>query len=157
MHRNARRTFTPKSFARHLPVALGALPALARAYLRPVATPALREKVMLATTRVNDCRYCAWIHGAMARHHGVDLDQLQEQLVAGGVACDDRCEAAAIVYAQRYAATDGDPDPAITAALFAACGDRLARELRVYVESIHFANLSGNTLDAVLARVGLRT
>jgi len=148
-----KRTFRARSFPRELVAVTRTLPRLLRAYASPTLAPALREKVMLATTSVNDCRYCAWVHGHLAVAHGVDLEELRAQLAGTSLApCDDR-EALAVLYARHYAESRGDPDPRLVQQVRDTFGPRCSEELFAYVEGIHFANLTGNTLDALLDRI----
>ena len=46
--------------------ALAYLPLLVAALLVPSTSRALREKVMLAVTSVNDCRHCRYLHTSLA-------------------------------------------------------------------------------------------
>ena len=61
-----KRTFTLSLLARSLLGAALYLPVLLVALLRPTTSRALREKVMLAVSAVNDCRYCNWVHTGLA-------------------------------------------------------------------------------------------
>ncbi len=151
----AKRRFTARSFPRHLVAVTRTLPRLARAYVKPSLSPALREKVMLATTSVNDCRYCAWVHSRFAAAHGVDLDELRAQLDGTEIAPRDDREALAVLYAQHYAERRGNPDPELTRRLRDAFGEAESEELFAYIRGICFANLAGNTLDAALFRLRL--
>jgi AhpD family alkylhydroperoxidase len=151
-----KRSFTPSSFPGELGAVVRVLPRLARAYVKPRISRALREKVMLATTAVNDCRYCAWVHSRVASAHGVDLEEIAALLAGTELEVQDDREALAVLYAQRFAQTRGKPEPELTERLFDEFGPRAANELLAYIKGITFANLSGNTLDAVLERIGAR-
>ena len=47
-----------------------------------VISSAFRERLMLAVTSVNECRYCARVHSVEALKHGVDQPEL-EQILSG--------------------------------------------------------------------------
>jgi len=56
------RIFTPLEFYRHLPTSIRAMPAMARAQRKGLISKAFTEKIMLAVTQVNGCRYCSWFY-----------------------------------------------------------------------------------------------
>ncbi len=150
--------FRKRVFNRHnLPgIALDAarsLPTLARALRRPDTSPALREQVMLAVTSVNDCRYCSWAHTGLALSEGVDLDQLHDLLEGRMQSAPDERAARAILFARHFADSDRQPDPAAQAALREHFSEEELREIMAYIHAIYFANLTGNTVDALLSRL----
>jgi len=53
---------TPDNLFKTVVNFVASAPVLAKAILRPRTSPALREKVVLGVTSVNDCRYCKWGH-----------------------------------------------------------------------------------------------
>lgn len=148
-----KKAFTPRSFLREAGRSLRNAPALLRATAAGRVPAQLVEKLMLATTSVNECRYCARVHTEMARRTGVD-DETIDALLAGeierGVAEDER---AALLFAQRYAESDGEPGREAVAALEEAYGERMAADVRAYVRAFHVANLTGNSVDRVLFRL----
>src|SRR5437899_71828 len=92
-----RRTATPGLLAPWLVEVVRTLPGLVRSYVpgSPIP-PRTRERVILAVTEVNGCRYCAWIHGSW-------------QDFLGDVAAAD-AEGALLAYA-RACAEGGEPLP----------------------------------------------
>jgi AhpD family alkylhydroperoxidase len=148
-----KRTFDMPLLAASLGSAATHLPVLVSALLRPATSPALREKVMLGVTAVNDCRYCSYVHTGLALDNGVDLDDLRHLLDNGTFGDVDTREAVAILFAKHFADTLRQPSPAARAALaneFSA-GER--REIMAYIHAIYFANLAGNSADAWLTRL----
>lgn len=102
--------------------------------------PRTRERVILAVTEVNGCRYCAWIHGSWADFLGGEDEEVE-------------AEEALLAYA-RACADAGEPlDPAPLA-------DDLPpdaiRAVRATVAQIEVSNLVGNTVDGLLARLTRR-
>jgi AhpD family alkylhydroperoxidase len=147
-----KRSFTPRTFPREVGRALRNGPALVNARRSGRVPAQLVEKVMLATTGVNECRYCARFHAERARASGVDeavVDAVLERDLGAAV---DETERVALSFAQRYAETGGAPGAAWVADLEAAYGPETATDIRAYVRAIQFANLLGNSVDAVAYR-----
>lgn len=147
-----KRTFTLPLLAASLGAALRQLPAATRALRRPATSRALQEEVMLAVTSVNDCRYCDWVHTGLALEAGVDLADLHATLSGDGRRLSER-DAAAVFYAQHFAETQRQPTAQARARLHAHFSPAEVRELEAFIDLIWFANLSGNSADAVLARL----
>ncbi len=55
-------------------------PVLLAAFVRPKTSAALREKVVLGVTSINDCRYCEWGHTHWALANGVPLEEVNQIL-----------------------------------------------------------------------------
>ncbi|MCU1449486.1 MAG: alkylhydroperoxidase like protein AhpD family [Acidimicrobiales bacterium] len=132
-----RRTATP---GRLLPwfAELGKnLPGLVRSYLPGQAIDSrTRERVILAVTEVNGCRYCAWIHGSWQDFLGenalVDADE------------------ALLTYARACAEAGRPLD---TAPLAGVLPPESLGAVRATVAQIEVSNLVGNTVDGLLARL----
>jgi alkylhydroperoxidase family enzyme len=132
-----RRTATPAAMAPWLVELVRTLPDLVRTYVPggPL-DPRAREQIILAVTEVNGCRYCAWIHGSW-------------QDFLGDVA-DADAEEALLAYA-RACAEAGEPLPVDD--LLAVLPPEAVRSVRATVAQIEVANLVGNTVDGLLARL----
>jgi alkylhydroperoxidase family enzyme len=132
-----RRTATPQALAPWL-VELGrTLPSLARSYGLGSTTldPRTRERVILAVTEVNGCRYCAWIHGEWHQFLGDGSAHVDEAVLAYARACAEQGRPL-------------DPHPLRDVLPAQALGS-----LRATVAQIEVSNLVGNTVDGLLARV----
>lgn len=147
-----KRTFTLPLLAASAAAALRQFPVAVRALRRPATSRALQEEVMLAVTSVNDCRYCDWVHTGLALEAGVDLASLHATLSCGDRYLSER-DAAAVFYAQHFAETQRQPTAQARARLHAHFSPAEVRELEAFIDLIWFANLSGNSADAVLARL----
>ena len=108
----AKRTLTRENLVRTVGDVVVAAPVLLPALLRPKISPALREKIMLAVSSVNECRYCQWGHTRLATAQGVPLDEVNEILGYQSLEARSSAEAAAILFAQDYAENQGAFDPA---------------------------------------------
>jgi len=95
-----------------------------------------RERILIAVTEVNGCRYCAWIHGSWRDYLG-DTNVVT-------------AEDAMLTYARASAEQGRPADPQLLA-------DHLPpaaiNAVRASVAQIEVSNLVGNTVDGLLARV----
>ena len=128
-------------------------PALLPALVRPKTSHALREKIMLAVSSVNECRYCQWGHAQLASAQGVSLEEINELLGFQSLEAATSAEAAAILFAQSYAENGNRAEPGALAALRTHYGEAEVAEILAYVRAITLGNLTGNTVDAVVDRI----
>jgi AhpD family alkylhydroperoxidase len=115
------------------------LPGLLASYTRPsVLDPRTRERLILAVTEVNGCRYCAWIHGNWADFLGDGISRLdaEEAVLTYARACAD-------------AGKPLDPAPLRERGLPAAS----IQAVRATVAQIEVSNLVGNKVDGLIARL----
>jgi len=112
---------------------------------------AFAEKIMLAVTQVNDCRYCRFGHTKAALEAGVSEDEIT-RIARGDLAEFPQDETPGLLYAQHFAETGGAPDPAETTQLVNFYGEQTAAEIGAYIRMITAGNLLGNTFDALLSR-----
>lgn len=113
------------------------------------------EKIMLAVTQVNGCRYCAYGHTRAALALGVPEAEVQ-QIMAGELGSFPQQEAVALAFAQHYAESACHPDADARRRLVDAYGDETAGDMLTYMRMITFGNLYGNTFDALLSRMAGR-
>lgn len=148
-----KRTYTAKQFARDGAALAGNAPTLAQVYLLRGLAPRLRERVWLAVSGVNHCRYCLFVHGAWARRNGVG-DREVDALEHGRPDPDAQGDEAAVTYMQAWAERDFRGAPTEVTAWFEDVYSQPVREKLVAVARMaNFANRTGNTFDALLARV----
>ncbi len=152
--RKMKRTLTPGNFWRTVAGAVAAGPVLLTALIRPKTSAALREKVLLGVTSVNDCRYCQWGHTHWARAHGVPLAEVNQILAQQieSLEAKNPAEAAAILFAQHYAESLDRFDQESIDNLRRHFSDAQVAEIIAYVRAITLGNLTGNTLDVILDR-----
>jgi AhpD family alkylhydroperoxidase len=113
---------------------------------------AFAEKIMLAVTQVNGCRYCSYAHSLMALKAGVS-DAEVAQLLAREIGSFPKEEAVALAFAQHYAERGGRPEEEAWRKLEAFYGPETARSIMSYIRMITIGNLFGNTVDAFLSRL----
>lgn len=122
-------------------------PALLRAHRAGRVSDQLAEKIMLATTAVNECRYCTRFHTVRARQVDVDSEVI-DAILRRDVGVVEAEERPALVFAERYAEAAAAPDESAVEALEAAYGPEMAGDVQAYVRAIYFGNLLGNSVDA---------
>jgi AhpD family alkylhydroperoxidase len=113
---------------------------------------AFRERLMLAVTAVNGCRYCSYFHAKQALKSGVSDEEICK-LMAGDVENCPEEEAAALIYAQHWADTDGYPDPEALKKVENVYGAEKTAAIHLLLRMIRMGNLMGNTWDYFLYRI----
>ncbi len=111
--------------------------------------PAFRERVMLAVTQVNDCRFCIHAHGKMAREAGLPPDEVRA-LLGGSFADCPEDELPALLRAREWAEAGCAPDALPEGPLTERYGAETARALVLAMRLIRAGNLAGNTADRFL-------
>ena len=119
--------------------------ALGVAWGRRVA-PDLRERLMLAVTEVNGCRYCSWVHTRAALRAGVPDEEVR-QLVGGEIGGAPEAERPALIYAQHWASRDARPEPEPRGRMLEIYGEGRTLDFEMAMQLIRLGNLWGNTLD----------
>ncbi len=120
-----------------------------------LVSPAFRERLMLAVTGVNGCRYCSYFHTKQALKSGVGPVEIS-RLLEGDVADCPGDEAAAVLFAQHWAESNARPDPETVQKLREAYGPEKARIITTYLHMVRTGNLLGNTWDYLMYLVTFR-
>ncbi len=115
-------------------------------------SPAFRERLMLAVTAVNGCRYCSYFHAKQALKSGVSPEEISRLLSGDVDACPEE-EATAVIYAQHWAESDANPEPEAVQKLQQIYGVEKAEALHLMLRMIRLGNLLGNTWDYLLYRI----
>ena len=113
---------------------------------------AFRERLMLAVTQVNGCRYCSYAHARMALTEGIAPEEI-EALGQGMFTGSPPEEIPALLYAQHWAEADGQPDAEVRQHVAAQYGDPVVEKMELILRMIRMGNLLGNTWDYVLYRI----
>jgi AhpD family alkylhydroperoxidase len=111
-----------------------------------------RERLMLAVTQVNECRYCSEYHAKQALKTGLSQDEVRELLDGDADQCPPE-QLTAILYARHWAEMVGQPDPDIRQTLVETYGVVKAAAIEMILRMINVGNLSGNTFDYILYRL----
>jgi AhpD family alkylhydroperoxidase len=131
-------------------------PLYERAHLRRRLSGAFNEKLMLAVTAVNGCRYCAWAHAFLAARCEVPADEISSLLSGSIERPVSDGEARALAFAQHYAESGSRPDAEALARLRDEYGSATAGDILLTLRFITWGNLSGNTFRAFLERIAAR-
>jgi AhpD family alkylhydroperoxidase len=133
---------------------LGRAGPLTAVYLRGRLDPGLRERVMVAVSRVNACRGCTLVHEHWASRSGVSAEELAAIGLDDMATLDARSRAAVLFATTRAQSRFRDPVPAGVASRAA---DHLTPAELAAVEAVAramaLANLFVNTIAAFRARV----
>jgi AhpD family alkylhydroperoxidase len=126
---------------------------LAAVYLRGRLDATLRERVMVAVSRINACGGCTFVHQRWALRAGVSSEEL-EAIGLGDLAALDERSRAAVVYASALA--EGRFRRPIAPEIAAAAAERLTvdemRAIEAVARLMALANLSLSTAEAIAAR-----
>ncbi len=150
-----KRIYTLASFSAAVHDVFGHMEDMRKASRGGRISKAFAEKVMLSVTRVNGCRYCSYGHAHAALAAGVSEAELRS-LLEGELGDFPEDEAVALTFAQHYAESSCRPDQQAWQRLVAYYGPEAAQDILAYIRMITFGNLSGNTFDAFLSRLGGR-
>ena len=122
-------------------------PVLAGVYLGRMLDPGLRERIMVAVSRVNACAGCTRVHERWALHAGVSTAELEAIGLSDLARLDDRSRAA-IVYATALAENRfrGTADRELIALARRHLTATELRAVEAVARMMTLANLSANTL-----------
>lgn len=110
---------------------------------------AFRERLMLAVTGVNACRFCTYAHTKMALESGLSQQEIKALLDGDFGNCPPG-ELNAVLYAQHWADTVAKPSADMKLKLEADYGAEKSGFIHLYLRLIRVGNLSGNTADKFL-------
>lgn len=120
---------------------------------RELIPVAFRERLMMAVTEVNGCRYCSYVHARLALNAGVS-DQELRQLLSGTTPTNTpQDELVALAYAQHWAESDARPAPEARQTLEQKYGEKKAEAIHIVLHMIRIGNLIGNLWDNWLFRL----
>ncbi len=142
----------PSALGRDLLDIVGGLRRLRALKGRELVDPAFRERLMLTVTQVNGCRYCAYAHARMGLSAGMTDDDIQA-LMAGEMEGVPREQVVAVLYAQHWAETDGQPDPEARRGVVERYGAEKTEAMEIYMRRMRVGNLVGNSWDVVMSKV----
>ena len=147
-----KRIYTFSQFRRDTAEAILHIDEIRDAHRSGRISKAFAERIMLAVTAVNGCRYCSYGHTRAALAAGVPEEDIRD-LADGELHRLPADEIVGLTYAQHYAETGGEPDEFAWRRLVEVYGDDRARDISAYIRMITIGNLFGNTFDAFLSRL----
>ena len=111
-----------------------------------------RQRLMMAVTEVNGCRYCSYYHSRLALKAGISNQELDSLLMGDLNDCPES-EVLALVYAQHWTEKKGQPDQKMKDKVKAEYGEEKFEIINLAVRMINFGNLSGNSFDYFLYKL----
>jgi AhpD family alkylhydroperoxidase len=115
-------------------------------------SPSFQERLMLAVTSVEGCRYCSFFHSKLALQDGISQEEV-ESLLSGNFDDCPEDEVMAIFYAQHWAESNANPDPEATRKLREIYDPEKVEAIYLILRMIRMGNLMGNTWDYFLHRI----
>lgn len=113
---------------------------------------AFRERLMLAVTSVNDCRYCSYYHTQLALQEGISAEEAAKLLEGSVENCPSE-ETVALLYAQHWAENDGNPDSEAVHRMIENYGEKTLHDIDILLHMIRMGNYLGNAVDMIRAKM----
>jgi AhpD family alkylhydroperoxidase len=148
-----KRTITARQLVASTASLAPELGTMYRIWLKHEIDPGFREELMVAVSRLNDCRYCTWGHHEWAHISGVSDEELAhlEQWDPSGF---DRRKWLAITYVRALVTAEFKRTPAeLRREMKAHYSPRKIREIELIARVMDIANRGSNTWDAMLSRL----
>ncbi len=147
-----KRLYTPGEFYRILGNFTAHLGDLRAAHRGGRVSKAFMERIMMAVTEVNGCRYCSYFHSQVALKAGIEKHEI-EQTLAGDFGMAPDGELDALYFAQHYAESGGRPQAEALQCLIDTYGEAKARDILAYIRAIMVGNAWGNMFDSLRLRL----
>ncbi len=110
------------------------------------------ERIMLAVTEVNGCEVCSYFHAKLALESGISNEELQS-ILSGNAQSIPPEESVAILFAQHYADTRGNPTEASWDRVVKEYGEKKALGILGSIRMITVGNIFGIPLSALKRRL----
>lgn len=133
---------TFKDFLIQFKAALIGIPSLIKAKKSVEISDEFFERIMLAVTEVNGCALCSYEHSRLALEAGLSNEEIEMILSAGEIEFPEN-EREAILFAQHYAATKGNPTKKSLMVLGATYGSEVATQIIAVIKTIMVGNAYG--------------
>jgi AhpD family alkylhydroperoxidase len=110
---------------------------------------AFRERLMMAVTSVNGCRYCSYFHAKEALKAGVTPEEIAAMTECEFGTCPV-AEQPALLYAQHWAENNAEPELKTRNRVLDIYGEEKLSTIELVLRMIRMGNLMGNSFDKVL-------
>ena len=147
-----KRLYGPKDFFRFLVDMLSSVGAMRKGRKEQMVSEEFSERIMLAVTEVNGCRYCSYFHTQVALKAGLNDDEVREAL-DGNFSQVPQDQLPALLYAQHYAETGGKPEAEMSQRLLDIYGADKAVAITGHIRAIMIGNAWGNAFDSLRVRL----
>ncbi len=122
------------------------------ALLNPVISKPFSESISLAVAQVNGCKLCSYTHAKNALKAGMSQEDV-DFLLSGSFENSPKEELEALLFAQHYAETKGEPDPLTTKKLLDTYKKEKTEDIMSHIRIMMVSNLHGNTIEALKLRL----
>lgn len=146
------RVFTPIAFYGHLHRAIRYFPLMLRSQRKGIVSKAFNERIMLAVTEVNGCKYCSYYHTRVAIKEGISKSEIRA-MRRGDTQRIPEDENMGMIYSQHYADTGGNPDPDTRNKFMDYYGRERALGIEASIKSIMVGNIYGIAVDGLARRM----
>ena len=146
-----RRLYSLTEFYRIIYLSLRTRKYLSKAQRNGCMDTRVVERIMLAVTEVNQCPLCSYAHTKFALEAGMSSGEIQN-LLAGSTDTVPDDEIAAVMFAQHYADSRGNPSKETWQHIVDAYGETKAQGILGAVRMIMFGNTFGIVLNSLKNR-----
>jgi AhpD family alkylhydroperoxidase len=147
-----KRLYYPRDFYRFMQDMISSIKDMRIARRKNLISSQFGERIMMAVTEVNGCRYCTYFHIQVALQSGLNREEIRKTL-SGNFSQSPEEELPALLFAQHYAEYTGKPDPEMVDNLMATYGDERGRAIVGYIRAIMIGNAWGNAFDSLRFRL----
>jgi AhpD family alkylhydroperoxidase len=151
-NRFMKRLYKPNDFYRLLSDLMSSAGASKGLHEKDRVSKQFMERIMLAVTEVNGCRYCSYFHTQVSLKAGLKKEEISRTL-EGDFKDAPQIELAALYFTQHYAESRGKPNPEAAQCLLDAYGLKKSRAIVAYIRAIMIGNAWGNMFDALRSRI----
>ena len=130
----------------------GAVPAFSKNRKTNLLSKEFVERLMLAVTQVNGCEACSYAHTKMAIEQGMSIEEINSFLTGSSEFIKEE-EAPAILFAQHYADTEGQPDCDVYRKIIETYGREKTEVILSAIQVMTFGNIIGIPLSAISSRL----
>ena len=123
------------------------------AQLNPVISKQFSESVSLAISQVNGCKLCSYTHAKNALKAGMTEEEVEFLMTGEGFDKAPKEQLEALLYAQHYAETKGNPDKEATQKLLDTYGEEKVKDIMASILMMNLTNLHGNVMEAFSLRL----
>ena len=127
--------------------------AFVEAQLNPVISKPFGESVSLAISQVNGCKLCSYTHAKNALKAGMSEEEVAFLMSGDGFKNAPQDQLEALLFAQHYADTNGDPDAEAKQKLVDTYGEEKTKDIMSHILMMTLTNLHGNVMEAFTLRL----
>jgi AhpD family alkylhydroperoxidase len=129
------------------------VPTIYRIWQKHEIEAGFREELMLAVSKLNDCKYCAWGHHEWAHAAGITEDEL-DHIEHGDSEGIERAKWVAISYVVALVTPDNtNVPPELTQEMQENYSAREIKEIELVARIMDVSNRAANTFDALQSRL----